>query len=88
MRIARTRGADSMTGEEPVPNVSPGVLSPTELRVAKLLTAGCSVSQIADGINASPQMVESHCNAICGKLGIDDQTTLVRWAIRFDVERW
>jgi len=77
-----------MTDDDRVPNVSPDVLSPTELRVAKLLTAGCSVSQIADGINASPQTVESHCSAICGKLGTDDRTTLVRWGIRFDVGRW
>ncbi len=77
-----------MVGDDRVPSVSPDVLNPTELRVAKLLTAGCSVSQIADGINASPQMVESHCNDICGKLGIDDRTALVRWGIRFDVGRW
>ena len=77
-----------MTDEERVPNVSPDMLNPTELRVAKLLTAGCSVSQIADGMNASPQTVESHCNAIYKKVGVHDRTTLVRWARRFDVGRW
>ncbi len=77
-----------MVGDDRVPSVSPDVLNPTELRVAKLLTAGCSISQIADGINVSPQMVESHRNAICGKLGVHDQTSLVRWGIRYDVGRW
>ena len=77
-----------MTDEERVPNVSPDMLNPTELRVAKLLTAGCSVSQIADGMNSSPREVESHRAAIYKKVGVADRTTLVRWGRRFDVGRW
>ena len=77
-----------MTDEERVPNVSPDMLNPTELRVTKLLMVGCSVSQIAGGISCSPREVESHCAAIYKKVGVHDRTTLVRWARRFDVGRW
>lgn len=77
-----------MIDDEPVPNVPPDVLSPAELRVTKLLVARCSVDEIANGINISSREVESHCDAICGKLGVHDRATLVRWAVRFDVGRW
>jgi DNA-binding CsgD family transcriptional regulator len=77
-----------MTDDYRIPNVSPDVLSPTELQVAKLLAAGCSISQIAGGLNVSAQIVKSHCKAICAKLGTDDQVMVVRWAVRFDVGRW
>jgi len=77
-----------MTGDKPVPNVPPDVLNPTELRVTKLLTVGCSVSQIAAKLNADRKTVESHCDAIYAKLGIHDPVTLARWAVRFDVGRW
>jgi DNA-binding NarL/FixJ family response regulator len=77
-----------MPDERPVPNVAPDVLNPIELRVAKLLTVGCSVDEIAARINADRETVESHCDAIYDKLGIHDPSTLARWATRFDVGRW
>ncbi len=83
-------GAERVAGmadDIPVPNVSPAALSPTERRIATLLTAGCSDADIADRIK-SAKTVEDHRQAIYAKLGISDPVMLARWVRRFDVARW
>lgn len=77
-----------MASDERVPNVSPEVLTPTELRVAKLLSVGCSATDIAERIRDSPAAVERHCATIYQKVGVRDHTALVRWVIHYDVARW
>jgi DNA-binding NarL/FixJ family response regulator len=77
-----------MTNDAAVPNVTPDVLNPTELRVVKLLTMGCSINEIANRIDSNARTVESQRDGIYEKLGIHDQTTLTRWARLFDVPRW
>lgn len=77
-----------MIEEEPVPNISPDALSSTELRITKFLLAGCTLDEVASNMNVTPQVIESHCDAVYAKLGIHDAGTFVRWAERYDVRRW
>jgi DNA-binding NarL/FixJ family response regulator len=77
-----------MAEHGPLPNVSPDVLSQPELRVAKLLAAGCSVDRIAAAMDCDCALVFAHRDAIFEKLGIQGHSTLIRWAKRYDVERW
>jgi len=77
-----------MTEDKPVPNVTPEILSPVELRLAALLAAGCSIDQTAAALNWNRTAVFTHCDAMCRKVGADDYPTLIRWAKRYDVGRW
>ena len=77
-----------MPDEERVPNVSPEILTPAELRVVKLLSAGCATSDIAQRISGSPDAVECLYDSIYQKVGVSDRAALVRWAAYFDVARW
>ena len=77
-----------MTEDVPVPNVSPDVLNARELRVAKLAVAGLAVNEIAKALECSCAAVFANCDTICGKLGVDDYTTMLRWAKHYDIARW
>lgn len=73
-----------MRRNDPLPTVSPEVLSPTELEVARLLAAGHEIEDIESRIT-SPKNAKAHQRAIYRKLGISDRVTFLRWAMRFDL---
>ena len=77
-----------MTEKESVPVVSPDTLSPAELRITKFLLAGYTLDEVASNMDVTPQVIESHVDAVYEKLGIRDVGTFLRWAERYDVGRW
>ena len=58
------------------------VLSPCELEVARLLSLGLSVKQVAADLHRSMKTVEAHKTRLMAKLAIHDRVALSRLAIR------
>lgn len=56
-------------------------LSPSELRVLRLIAEYKSTEQIALELYISPKTVENHRLRICHKLGLSGHNALLRWAI-------
>lgn len=59
------------------------VLSPRELEVLKLVAAGHTNQEIADQLVLSIKTVQAHRANVMEKLGLDNITQLVRFAIRY-----
>ncbi|HLI71379.1 MAG TPA: response regulator transcription factor [Ktedonobacteraceae bacterium] len=59
------------------------VLSPRELEVLKLVAEGHTNQEIADQLVLSIKTVQAHRANVMGKLGLDNITQLVRFAIRY-----
>ncbi len=57
-------------------------VSRRQLQVLRLVTEGLTSKEIAAGPGLSPKTVESHRSAGMRRLGIDDVTGLVRYAVR------
>ncbi|MBB3178695.1 response regulator transcription factor [Variovorax sp. Sphag1AA] len=57
-------------------------LSPRERQVVTLVVKGQSSSTIADQLHLSPKTVDTYRSRLMSKLGVDDVTALVRFAIR------
>jgi DNA-binding NarL/FixJ family response regulator len=57
-------------------------LSDREFQVFEQLVAGVSVSEIAAQLNLSVKTVSTHKSNLMGKLGLANQTELVRYAMR------
>ncbi|MGD8452558.1 MAG: LuxR C-terminal-related transcriptional regulator [Phycisphaerae bacterium] len=74
--------------ETRMPQISPDMLSAEELRVAKLLAAGCSPDSIAAALAVQREAIEAHCESIYSMLGTADRATLIRWARHYDIGRW
>ena len=60
----------------------PGLLSPRELEVLRLLSQGATNLEISGHLNISPHTVKSHVIHIFNKLGVDDRTQAAVWAAR------
>lgn len=81
------------TGAPPVPSTAPGngeplaeelrVLSPRELEVLKLVAEGHTNQEIADQLILSIKTVQAHRANVMEKLGLENITQLVRFAIRY-----
>jgi len=72
----------------PLPRITPEALSEEELRVARLLTAGCETDVIAQAMECPPAAVEAYCRSIYAKLGTKDRAVVIRWAMYHDIGRW
>jgi DNA-binding NarL/FixJ family response regulator len=70
------------SGEQPVAEEL-RVLSPRELEVLKLVAEGHTNQEIADRLVLSIKTVQAHRANVMGKLGLDNITQLVRFAIRY-----
>jgi DNA-binding NarL/FixJ family response regulator len=57
-------------------------LSDREYQVFRLLVAGASVSEIAGKLNLSAKTVSTHKARLMEKLGVDNASELVRYALR------
>lgn len=60
-------------------------LSPRELEVLALVSAGLSNQEIADRLVLSPRTVHHHVSNILGKMGVDSRVDAVRLAIQAGV---
>ena len=57
-------------------------LSPREIEVLQLVVEGKTSSEIADTLSLSPKTIETYRSRLMNKLGIDDITGLVKFAIQ------
>jgi DNA-binding CsgD family transcriptional regulator len=67
---------------EPRPASGWAALTPTELKVAVLVTRGDSTSDIARGMFLSPRTVQTYISRILAKLGAKGRADIVREALR------
>jgi len=56
-------------------------LTPTELRVVRLVTQGLANRDIARIMKISQRTIESHVSNMLGKNGLHNRTELARWAL-------
>ena len=56
-------------------------LTPTELRVVRLVAKGMANSAIANQLNVSQRTIESHVSNMLNKTSLNNRTELARWAI-------
>ncbi|HZS79201.1 MAG TPA: response regulator transcription factor [Ktedonobacteraceae bacterium] len=73
--------ATSQSRQESVPELD--ALTPRELEVLKLVAEGYTNQEIADRLVLSIKTVQAHRANIMTKLGLQDITQLVRFAIRY-----
>ena len=71
--------------EEESGNPLPGLLSPREFEVLRLLSRGATNQEIAGELQISPHTVKSHVIHIFNKLGVDDRTQAAVWATRHNL---
>lgn len=57
-------------------------LSKRELQILLLITSGTKVCSISDSLKLSPKTVNTYRYRIFNKLGVDNDVSLARWAIR------
>jgi DNA-binding NarL/FixJ family response regulator len=60
----------------------PGVLTPRELRVLRMVADGCRVGQIAARLGVAERTVSRNMVRICAKLGASDRANAVHLAWR------
>lgn len=76
----QTRGEDQNNRAENPAQISP--LSPREMQVLSLLTLGQSNKEIALQMGISHQTVKNHLASLFRKLGVDDRTQAVLYALK------
>jgi DNA-binding NarL/FixJ family response regulator len=69
--------ADSAVGRDDPQQV----LSPREWQVLRLIAQGQPLAQIAEQLHLSPKTVTTHKSHLMGKLGIENNAELIRYAI-------
>lgn len=57
------------------------VLSPREWQVLRLIAQGQPLAQIAEQLQLSPKTVTTHKSHLMGKLGIENNAELIRYAV-------
>ncbi len=77
-RAPRSRRADTLS--------DPHALTGRQRQVLDLLAAGCSNREIADQLNISPKTVGHHVEAILVKLGAENRTHAVAYALQQQAE--
>ena len=77
--VAEQLALGAMPGGEKPPHEA---LSDREFEVFRQLVAGASVTQIATDLNLSVKTVSTHKANLMAKLGLANQTALVRYAMR------
>ena len=63
-------------------NQSYSSLSRREMQILLLITSGIKVGSICDKLDLSPKTVNTYRYRIFNKLGLDNDVSLVKWAIR------
>jgi DNA-binding NarL/FixJ family response regulator len=58
------------------------LLSDREREVLVLLAEGCAIKEVAGQLGLSVKTVDAHRSKLMGKLGLQDRTDLIRYAIR------
>ena len=82
-RLALTMAQNFVTGQSGTEGEEAAVpLTPRELEVVRLLSAGKSNKQVAADLNVSTRTVESHRHHIMHKMGFQSFSELVRFAVR------
>jgi DNA-binding NarL/FixJ family response regulator len=76
--VAEQLALSAMPGAEAAPHT---LLSDREYQVFELLTAGRTVSEIAEQLNLSVKTVSTHKARLMEKMGIDNAADLIRYAI-------
>jgi DNA-binding NarL/FixJ family response regulator len=77
--VAEQLALGAMPGSEAVPHES---LTDREFEVFRLLVSGEAVSDIAHKLNLSVKTVSTHKSNLMQKLGLNNQTELVRYALK------
>lgn len=78
--VVQTNGEDEAEKYENLAQISP--LSPREMEVLSLLTSGQSNKEIARQMGISHQTVKNHLASLFRKLGVDDRTQAVLYALK------
>lgn len=68
----------SSTQERDAPQL---MLSPREWQVLRLIAQGVALAQIAEQLHLSPKTVTTHKSHLMGKLGVENNADLIRYAI-------
>ena len=76
----RVRSVLNSRAQKEVRGVMPA-MTPRELDVLRLMSAGLSNREIADGLGLAEGTVKNHVSAILGKLACEDRTRAVLRAI-------
>jgi len=79
---AQRLALDASAGSEGPPHTN---LSAREMQVFHMIASGNSVSQVADALSLSVKTVSTHKTRIMQKLGVHNQTELIRYALRHKV---
>ena len=77
--VAEQLALGAMPGSEAVPHES---LSNREFEVLQLLVAGVSMTDIATQLNLSVKTVSTHKTNLMQKMGLQNQSELIRYAIK------
>jgi DNA-binding NarL/FixJ family response regulator len=77
--VAEQFALGAMPGSDKPPHET---LSDREFEVFQKLVAGASVTELAESLNLSVKTVSTHKAKLLAKLGLSNQTELVRYAIR------
>jgi DNA-binding NarL/FixJ family response regulator len=77
--VAEQLALGAMPGSEATPHTT---LSDREFEVFRLLVAGEAVSDVAAKLNLSAKTVSTHKSNLMQKLGLSNQTELVRYALK------
>lgn len=77
--VAEQLALGAMPGSEAVPHES---LSNREFEVLQLLVAGVSLTDIAAKLNLSVKTVSTHKTNLMQKMGLQNQSELIRYAIK------
>lgn len=78
-QVAEHLALGAMPGADAAPHEA---LSDREFQVLRLLAAGSSVTDIGNALHLSAKTVSTHKANLMGKLGLKNQTELVRYALR------
>ncbi|MCU0226434.1 MAG: response regulator transcription factor [Bryobacterales bacterium] len=63
----------------------PEALTPRELDVLRLMAAGWSNREIAEGLHAAEGTIKNHCSSVLSKLGVRDRTRAVLRALELGI---
>jgi DNA-binding NarL/FixJ family response regulator len=81
-RVGRMISEDFKSGGEPKAVMSPGILTPREREIIRMLAEGKTAKDVASALNITLKTTETHRTNIMRKLDLHSATDLVRYAIR------
>jgi DNA-binding NarL/FixJ family response regulator len=81
-RVERMVSEDFKPGGRPKAVMSPGILTPREREIIRMLAEGKTAKDVASALNITLKTTETHRTNIMRKLDLHSATDLVRYAIR------